>query len=321
MYKKAPEWFSIQPGSMTEYLTQKKKGREKKTLEQSRDLEYGFFPRPTMPGKHMQATKREETLETIRKMGWTLVKSPNITDSNPYEYECRGTIKIKGVPWGKDFCKKNRIFDLSSFLGAPSKDETAEYEGNFFWSAADGSIRPKSHEQVRIRCKDGSSYAGCLDENYKMSGLAVFKSSLYGSYYYEGRLIRGKPEGEGARMKKELNDGSTYEGGCKNGKMYGLGKIVHPDGSVYEGKFVGNKIQGKGKATFLGGYAANVFFQDGKLTMFSSLKYRCTVLKGRTLRSFKNLTRRLQYLVMRLVRKDAENMSLGVTDNKPGHHF
>lgn len=41
----------------------------------------------------------------------------------------------------------------------------------------------------------------------------------------------------------------TYEGGFKNGKKNGFGKMTYRDGTVYEGEFKDNAIEGSGKYT------------------------------------------------------------------------
>jgi hypothetical protein len=41
----------------------------------------------------------------------------------------------------------------------------------------------------------------------------------------------------------------SYEGGFKNGKKNGFGRMTYRDGTVYEGEFKDNAIDGKGKYT------------------------------------------------------------------------
>lgn len=41
----------------------------------------------------------------------------------------------------------------------------------------------------------------------------------------------------------------SYEGGFRNGKKNGFGRMTYRDGTVYEGEFKDNAIDGKGKYT------------------------------------------------------------------------
>jgi len=51
-------------------------------------------------------------------------------------------------------------------------------------------------------------------------------------------------------FKEKYEDGSVYEGGSKNGKKHGKGRITYRDGRVFEGEFENGKAVGTGKINY-----------------------------------------------------------------------
>jgi hypothetical protein len=212
--------------------------------------------------RYMQIKREKEEREKIRERKWTIVSSPRITKrgNNQYEYECRGTVKIK-APWDNILCQRGEKFDLLSFLGESSTTEKVEYTGDFFWLPKNDRIKPSS-KRVTITCPDGSKYTGCLDKNYRMNGQVNFTSPS--GFFYIGKFEEGKPKGN-ATVKMKLKDGSVCEGSCENGKMQGKCKIKYPDGRVSEGNFIDGKLGGNGIITHLNGHVFEGNFVNGKL--------------------------------------------------------
>ena len=61
------------------------------------------------------------------------------------------------------------------------------------------------------------------------------------------------------------DDGSTYEGEFKDGKVHGHGTYVWPDGTTYTGDFVDGLPEGTGTITWPDGTSYMGKFVDGRL--------------------------------------------------------
>ena len=69
----------------------------------------------------------------------------------------------------------------------------------------------------------------------------------------------------GSGIMKRTPDGDIYEGGFKDGKRHGEGKITWPDGSTYEGGWVNGEKHGTGTYTWPDGSKYVGGFKNGKM--------------------------------------------------------
>ncbi|MFP1679650.1 C13 family peptidase [Alloalcanivorax sp. C16-2] len=60
-----------------------------------------------------------------------------------------------------------------------------------------------------------------------------------------------------------LPDGSVYEGGLRDDRFHGEGKLTWPDGRVYQGQFVDGVIQGQGRYQYADGCVHEGAFENG----------------------------------------------------------
>lgn len=83
-------------------------------------------------------------------------------------------------------------------------------------------------------------YDTCIAGNCK-DGFG--KKNMKNGSYYEGTFLNGKQDGKG---KLEKTDGGVYEGEFKDDKAFGQGKLKTWKGNVFEGIWDGNPKTGKG---------------------------------------------------------------------------
>ena len=61
-----------------------------------------------------------------------------------------------------------------------------------------------------------------------------------------------------------LPDGAVYEGGLRNDRFHGEGRLAWPDGRVYQGQFVDGLLQGQGRYQFTDGCVYEGAFEQGQ---------------------------------------------------------
>lgn len=102
-----------------------------------------------------------------------------------------------------------------------------------------------------------SFYDTCLSGDCK-NGFG--KKNMKNGSYYEGNFLNGKQHGKG---KLEKTDGGVYEGEFKDDKAFGQGKIKTWEGNVFEGIWDENPKTGKGVFLFANGNKYDGEIRDG----------------------------------------------------------
>ena len=79
------------------------------------------------------------------------------------------------------------------------------------------------------------------------------------------KLEVGVVELGGGRVRQTLANGSVYEGGWRDGKRHGSGKIMFASGAVYDGDWEDDKRQGNGKYLFDSGDVYEGNYKNGEM--------------------------------------------------------
>lgn len=86
---------------------------------------------------------------------------------------------------------------------------------------------------------NGSGFDGEIKQGFLWS--CTGKGLLWNGSHYEGRVVRGLPDGDGREV---WPDGTTIEGVFKAGKLHGQGQITDPSGQVTKGEWENGVLLG-----------------------------------------------------------------------------
>ena len=98
-----------------------------------------------------------------------------------------------------------------------------------------------------------AKYSQCGDFAFGAPTGSAFQElqQLYDGNYYQGEVEEhGTPNGKGSMF---FLDGSFYEGGWRNGKMHGVGRIITSTGDVCKGEFLEGRMTGEGEMEYSSG--------------------------------------------------------------------
>lgn len=103
-------------------------------------------------------------------------------------------------------------------------------------------------------------------EEYIFDNKEITQSFAFGlrKGTYTGKMINGKPEGEGIFISDNSEGVKwTYTGNFRDGEFSGSGKSEWTDGNIYEGEYARGYMNGKGKYTCSDGTIKEGIFKDG----------------------------------------------------------
>lgn len=132
--------------------------------------------------------------------------------------------------------------DEGEYVGQFSGSQK-EGQGIFTWKNGDVYDGNWAHDMMsgngKYTFSDGRTLIGVFEDN-------VFITGTYTASDLSGHYTVSYKNGKMYKATILFSDGTTYDGGCKNGLISDVGVLVFPNGDTYEGAFLAGQRSGEG---------------------------------------------------------------------------